>query len=156
MTMETTTSLQEETMSQLQELIQINIDACNGLDEAASAVNDPEVASLFRQTATDRRQFADELKAYVAINGETPVQQPSFGSKVHQAWMNVRAKLNGGDPHVVLIEAEFGEDQIKRAYEAALQDNPGNAMSDLLHSQYSVVKASHDKIRDMRDRCAMK
>ena len=156
MTVETPTTLADETTQNLQDLIRINIDAYNGLMEAAKAVDDPRVASVFRQTATDRRQFADELKLYVAWNGETPVRDQSFAATVHQAWMNVRAKLSGGDAYVVLVEAEYGEDQIKAAYEEALKQNPGNAMSELLHSQYAIVKAGHDRIRDLRDAHAKK
>ncbi len=70
---------------------------------------------------------------------------------VHRAWINVRSKLNSGDPHVVLVEAEFGEDQIKDAYEDALEQTTGNAMNAVLQKQYSQVKAGHDRIRDLGD-----
>jgi len=59
--------------------------------------------------------------------------------------------LSGGDAYAVLAEAERGEDQIKHAYEDVLQETAGSAMNDVLQSQYAIVKAGHDKIRDLRD-----
>lgn len=156
MTIETKNTLTEETIEKLNDLIRINIDSRQGLVDAAEAIDDDAVAGLFRAVATERAEFADQLKSYVTWNDENPTKEQSFASKVHQCWMNCRAKLNGGDAHVVLIEAEYGEDQIKHAYEDALTDNPGSAMSDVLHSQYAVVKSGHDRIRDMRDAYAKK
>lgn len=153
---ETKVNLTEETTQKLHDLVRINIDSHQGLLDAAEAIDDESVADLFRKVAGERSKFADELKMYVTWNAETPPQEQSFASKVHQCWMNCRAKLNGGDAHVVLIEAEYGEDQIKAAYEDALKDNPGSAMSDILHAQYAVVKKGHDKIRDLRDVYAKK
>lgn len=156
MALETKTNLTDTTIEKLQDLIRMNIDSHQGFLEAAKAVEDDEVASLFRRLATDRERFAEELKTYVEWNEETAPNEQSFAAKVHQTWLNLRAKLNGGDTHVVLCEAEYGEDQIKEAYEDALKDNPGSAMSEILHSQYSVVKAGHDKVRDLRDAWAKK
>ncbi len=156
MTTETKAALTEETVEKLHDLVRINIDSRQGLLDAAEAIDDKAVAEVFRKVASERSKFADELKMYVTWNAETPPKEQSFASKVHQCWMNCRAKLNGGDAHVVLIEAEYGEDQIKEAYEDALKDNPGSAMSEILHSQYAVVKKGHDQIRDLRDAYAKK
>ena len=156
MTLETKTDLTDESIEQLQNLITANVNSLEGLNDAAEAVDDPAVAKVFRQTADERRGFPDELKTYVTWNGEEASKEESWAAKVHQAWMKCRAKLNGGDAHVVLIEAEYGEDHIKEAYEDALKSNPGSAVSEILHSQYAVVKAGHDRIRDLRDAYAEK
>jgi uncharacterized protein (TIGR02284 family) len=52
---------------------------------------------------------------------------------------------------VVLVEAEFGEDHIKEAYEEALTRTGDSAINALLQKQYVRVKAGHDRIRDLRD-----
>lgn len=156
MSVETKSNLTDDTIEQLQDLITANVNSLEGLDDAAKEVDDETVASVFRQIAAERRNFPEELKTYVTWNGEEASKEESFAAKVHQVWMNCRAKLNGGDAHVVLIEAEFGEDHIKEAYEEALKSNPGSAVSEILHSQYTVVKAGHDRIRDLRDAYAKK
>ena len=151
MSLETTANLQEATVAKLQNLIRANIDAYDGLRESAEEVNDPSIAKLFRELAHERSNLASELQDYVERNGEDAVDDGSFSAGVHRAWINVRSKLNSGDPHVVLIEAEFGEDHIKQAYEDVLKETAGSAMNAVLQKQYAVVKAGHDRVRDLRD-----
>jgi uncharacterized protein (TIGR02284 family) len=151
MSLETKADLKPETVSKLQDLIRVNIDAYDGLRESAEEINDPSIATAFREIAHERSKFATELQDYVEWNGEEAIVDGSFAAGVHRAWINVRSKLNGGDPHVVLVEAEFGEDHIKQAYEEALAQTAGSAMNAILQKQYARVKAGHDRIRDLRD-----
>ena len=151
MSLETKANLKPETVTKLQDLIRINIDAYDGLRESAEEINDPSIATLFRELAQERSKLATELQDYVEWNGEEAIAEGSFAAGVHRAWINVRSKLNSGDPHVVLVEAEYGEDQIKDAYEEALKQTAGSAMNAILQKQYVHVKAGHDRIRDLRD-----
>lgn len=151
MSMESKVALKPETVGKLQNLIGLNIDSYDGLTESAEEINDPSIAKLFRELADERSTLATELQDYVEWNGEESVAEGSFAAGVHRAWINVRSKLNNGDPHVVLVEAEFGEDQIKDAYEDALKQTAGSAMNAILQKQYARVKAGHDRVRDLRD-----
>ncbi|GAA4460652.1 PA2169 family four-helix-bundle protein [Novipirellula rosea] len=151
MSLETKQSLSEATVKKLQKLIRANIDSYDGFRESAEELSDKKLATLFREIANERSALATELQNYVQWNGEEAEDDGSASAGVHRAWINVRSKLNGGDPYVVLIEAERGEDHIKNAYEEVLKDTAGSAMNDVLLSQYAVVKAGHDKVRDLRD-----
>lgn len=151
MSLETKADLQAPTVTKLQNLIRANIDAYDGLRESAEEINDPSIATLFRELAQERSKLATELQDYVEWNGEDAADDGSFAAGVHRAWINVRSKLNNGDPYVVLIEAEFGEDHIKNAYEDVLKETAGSAMNSVLQKQYALVKAGHDRVRDLRD-----
>ncbi|WP_442509354.1 PA2169 family four-helix-bundle protein [Novipirellula sp. SH528] len=151
MSLETKQSLNEATVKKLQKLIRANIDSYDGFRESAEELSDKKLATLFREIANERSALATELQNYVEWNGEEAEDDGSASAGVHRAWINVRSKLNGGDPYVILIEAERGEDHIKNAYEDVLKDTAGSAMNDVLLAQYSVVKAGHDKVRDLRD-----
>ncbi|HUG66257.1 MAG TPA: PA2169 family four-helix-bundle protein [Pirellulaceae bacterium] len=151
MVLETKTTLNDKTIESLQKLIRANIDAYDGFREAADEIDDQSVAELFRDLAGERSALATELQECVEWNGEEAEDDGSVAASVHRAWINVRAKLNGGDAHVILIEAERGEDHIKHAYEDILKDTAGSAMNDVLQSQYARVKAGHDRVRDLRD-----
>tara|TARA_R110002073_G_scaffold149182_2_gene302670 strand:+ start:16329 stop:16799 length:471 start_codon:yes stop_codon:yes gene_type:complete len=151
MSLETKQSLSEATVKKLQKLIRANIDSYDGFRESAEELSDKKLATLFREIANERSALATELQNYVQWNGEEAEDDGSASAGVHRAWINVRSKLNGGDPYVILIEAERGEDHIKNAYEEVLKDTAGSAMNDVLLSQYAVVKAGHDKVRDLRD-----
>ena len=95
--------------------------------------------------------MASELQSLVDFNGEEAEDDGSVAAKTHRIWINIRSKINGGDPYVILIEAERGEDHIKEAYEDILKETAGSAVNDVLTAQYAKVKAGHDKVRDLRD-----
>jgi uncharacterized protein (TIGR02284 family) len=151
---ETKQNLSADTVSQLQELIQINIDSRDGFRQAAEGLEDLTLRSAFEQLAQDRDLQADELARYVAWNGEMPRREGSLAATVHRTWMKVREMLATDNRHAMLSEAERGEDAIKEAYENALKGVPGSAMNDVLLRHYATVKASHDRIRDLRDASA--
>ena len=152
MSIETKQDLNEATVTKLQKLIRANIDACDGLRESADKIDNSAIAEQFHQLASERAALATELQNYIEWNGEDAEDDGSVAASVHRAWIDIRAMLNGGDPHVILIEAERGEDHIKEAYEDVLKETAGSAMNDVLLSQYSIVKAGHDMIRNLRDR----
>lgn len=154
MSVESKTNLNEATVSQLQDLIRINIDSQEGFQEAAKQIEDLSVSALFTELAAQRSQNATELQEYVAWNGKKPREEGSYAAAFHRTWMDLRAKLSDGDTHVILAEAERGEDSIKSAYEDALKETAGSAVNDVLTRQYANVKAGHDRIRDLRDHSA--
>lgn len=156
MSLETKTDLNDSTIQKLQKLIRANIDSYNGFHESAEEMDNTQLSMLFRELGDQRSAMASELQKFVEFNGEEAEDDGSVAAKTHRIWINIRAKLNGGDPYVILIEAERGEDHIKAAYEDVLKETAGSAMNDVLTDHYRVVKAGHDKVRDLRDSFAQK
>lgn len=151
MTTETKLNLCESTLAQAQTLIQANIDSYDGFKEASEKLNNPAIASLFEELASERSHFAQELQQYVSLNHQSPKTSGTALAGLHRVWMNIRGMFSNQNDYDILAEAERGEDHIKEAYEDAMKDDPGNAMSDVLHRQYAQVKSAHDRIRAMRD-----
>ena len=151
MAMETKLSLDDETISQLQELIQVNLDSAKGFREAADLIDDGLLQGKLLEIANSRDEQARMLQEYVSVNHEKPQREGSYSAALHRAWMNARAKFSSNDTYAVLAEAERGEDSIKAAYEDALKKHPGTAMNDVLLDQYEHVKIDYDVIRDLRD-----
>ncbi|WP_437204960.1 PA2169 family four-helix-bundle protein [Planctomicrobium sp. SH664] len=151
MPLESKTDLREETLEQIQDLIQTNIDSRDGFRHAASAIEDLNLSTLFHSLATQREEQANELSRYVEWNHEQPRREGSFAAALHRHWMTIRESLSTNNLYTVLAEAERGEDQIKTAYEEALRATAGSAMNDVLLRQYAQVKGDHDRIRDLRE-----
>jgi uncharacterized protein (TIGR02284 family) len=149
--METVTTLQEDTIAKLQDLIEICIDSAKGCADAAEHSDDEQVSSLFRQLGNQRADHTRELQGYVKLNREKPEKGGSALGTAHRLWLDLRAAINGGDPKVILIEAERGEDQIKQKYEEVIKETAGSALNDVLLRQYKQVKDGHDRVRDLRD-----
>lgn len=149
--METVTTLKEETLEKVQDLIEINIDSVKGFVAAKDAIDEPRVSQLFANLAETRADFANELKSFVHLNREEPEDSGSFAGGIHRMWLKFRNAINGGDVKVVLIEAERGEDAIKEKYEDVLEETAGSPLNGVLTRQYAKVKKGHDLVRDLRD-----
>jgi uncharacterized protein (TIGR02284 family) len=147
-----TQNLPKKSIDWLQDLIQINIDSHEGFKEAAENLKgkNPAIESMFRNLSVERDGQARELQAIVAANAEKPEKSGSVAAAAHRTWMDLRTALGGGE-HAVLSEAERGEDHIKEKYEKALEDLGSCSCTTVLRGQYTAVKASHDKVRDLRD-----
>lgn len=149
--METKLNLNKETIEGLQDLIAVNIDSAKGYKAAAEKVDNDSLSTLFGDFAKERERHAKALQSFVSWNGEEPEDDGSVRGSIHRAWLKARAAINSGDEEVVLIEATRGDEHIKSMYEDLLKDNPGNAMSDVLHRQYAELKADFDRISKLRE-----
>ena len=69
---------------------------------------------------------------------------------LHRAWADVKAKLGGGD-HTLLETAEQGEDEAKKAYKDALEQELPLPIRQLLTEQQAHIISSHDYVRDHRN-----
>jgi uncharacterized protein (TIGR02284 family) len=149
--METTMNLRNDTVEKVQDLIQINLDSAKGCREAAEKVEDAAITRLFSDLANERSAQAEELKKYVRLNREKPEDSGTAAGAMHRMWLSFRSAINGGEPKVILIEAEKGEDKIKAEYEQTLKETAGSPLNSVLLRQYAAVKAGHDRVRDLRD-----
>jgi uncharacterized protein (TIGR02284 family) len=147
-----TTNLPEKSINWLNDLIQVNLDSRDGFKEAADNLKgkDSSLITMFRTLSNQRAAQASELQALVATNSEDPADKGSVAAAAHRTWMDIRTALGGGEK-AVLEEAERGEDHIKGKYEDALKDLGNCSCTTTLRKQYANVKASHDKVRDLRD-----
>ncbi|MCA9295423.1 MAG: PA2169 family four-helix-bundle protein [Phycisphaerales bacterium] len=154
MTLKTSMPMSDDTVEQLQNLIRINIDSCKGFEQSAETIESESIAGLFRQIGRDRRHHAQQLRNIVSMTDTEAEDSGSIKGSIHRWWLSARGALNGGDDHVVLIEAERGEDAIKHCYEDAIKDVKEPAVRQVLTDQYAEVKRGHDTVRDLRDMVA--
>lgn len=155
MTVETQSDLNTETISTLQELIQINTDSSVGFDFVAKKLNHAMLSDAFRKIAEERRQLADELSVVVASHSAHPNREGSYAAALHRCWTSCREMVSSNDLYALLAEAKRGEDVIKQAYESALKETLAPAINDTLHRQFEQVRMTHDRVRDLRDAVKM-
>jgi len=149
--METITNLDNDTVSHLKTIIEYNIDAQKGFEDAASKIENKDIAGYFRQCSQRRGQFADQLKHVVNLNDANAPDSGTAKGTLHRWWLDLRGTIQDGDEHAVLAEAERGEDAIKNKYETVLKKTAGSPLNAVLTDQYAAIKETHDNIRDMRD-----
>ena len=143
-----------ETIETLNDLVAINNDRIKGYERAIGETKniDTDLKTLFigmiKESHTIRIALATEVQA---LGGE--IEGGTTGSgKLYRAWMDVKAVFTGNDRHAILSNCEYGEDAAQNAYSDALNtdDLPAHIRT-MLTDQQQTLKASHDKIRNLRD-----
>ena len=137
----------------LNSLIETCKDGQEGFRSAFQDVKNVDVKSLFSELSMQRQQFAGELQTLVRDLGEEMETEGSFGAAFRRGWMDIKAALTDGNEHGILVECERGEDAAVAEYREALdhEDLPLD-IRNVIQQQFTVVQASHDRVRDLRDR----
>jgi uncharacterized protein (TIGR02284 family) len=144
----------EKNAEVLNDLIKINYDRVKGYEKAAAETKDEDadLRSLFNGMAAESRIYIQELERYVTARGESPAGKTTLDGDIYRAWMDVKATFTGKGRKGILASCEFGEDAAQRAYEKALKvEGLSNEVRQVTSDQKMRLKASHDKIKRMRD-----
>jgi uncharacterized protein (TIGR02284 family) len=141
----------DDAISTLNGLIETCKDGQYGFKEAAEGVERSDLKSLFYECSQQRSQFAGELQSLVRELGGDPEESGSISAAIHRGFIDIKSIVTGRDETAILNECERGEDVAKANYQKATeQDLPANVKT-TIQNQYNTVKATHDKIRDLRD-----
>lgn len=132
------------------DLIETCKDGEKGFREAADALQDQNVKSLFRELSQQRAQYAQELQSHVSKLGEQPETTGSTAAALHRGWMNLRSAITGKSDQAIIDEAERGEDVAVEAYQKALRNDLPNQLKSVIETQYQGVQAGHNKVRDLK------
>ena len=148
------TTTTKETIEVLNDLVAINNDRIAGYEKALAETKetDSDLKTLFALMIDESRKLrlnlADEVQA---LGGEYDRGTTASG-KLYRAWMDVKAVFTGHDRHTVLANCEQGEDAAQNAYKDALNEkNVPAYIRTLLNEQKQTLKASHDKVKSLRD-----
>jgi len=143
---------QKEIISTINGLIETLKDGQEGFKQAAEAVKDSSLKSLFNEFSLQRARFAGELQAEAVKLGEPdPEKDSSTSGALHRAWINIKSAVTSGDDHAILAECERGEDSAVNEYQDAMKEDISAPVRSIIEQQYREVKNAHDRIRNLRD-----
>ena len=149
-----TTTTTKETIEVLNDLVAINNDRINGYEKAIeeAEASDSDLKSLFTSMIDESRKIRLSLANEVQSLGGEYDRGTTASGKLYRAWMDVKAVFSGHDRHTVLANCERGEDAAQNAYKDALKENNVPAyIRTMLEEQKQELRASHDKIKALRD-----
>lgn len=140
----------------INDLVKINNDRIEGYEKAITGINDEDgkdLAPLFAGMIAESKQFKTELEAIVVINDGEIAKGALVTGKLYRAWMGVKSILTAGGRRTILSSCETGEDAVQKAYAQALDSNDlPEGVRLLIEEQQSILKASHNTIKELRNR----
>jgi uncharacterized protein (TIGR02284 family) len=142
----------KEIISTINSLIETLTDGQEGFKQAADAVKDPQLKSLFHEYSRQRSRFAGELQTQARSLGETePEKTSSAAGAIHRAWIDIKSVVTSGDDHAILAECERGEDSAINEYKKAMEEELSSPLREIVSRQYSEIKSAHDRVKQLRD-----
>lgn len=141
----------DDVISTLNTLIETCKDGQEGFKDAAEAVDNSEMKTLFYDLSQQRSQFAGELQEEVRRLGGDPETSGSVSGSIHRGWINIKSAVTGGDQTAILNECERGEDVAKDAYKEAMDNNLPADVSQVVSRQYEAVQTAHDRVKALRN-----
>lgn len=141
----------------LNDLIQINNDRVTGYEKALEELSaeDSDLKSQFAEMIRQSNQHKSDLIREVQVLGAEVETGTTTSGKIYRTWMDVKAMFTGHDRQTVLNNCEFGEDAAQKAYKMALETEGLSAnLRSLITDQKTALRASHDKIKALRDSVA--
>jgi uncharacterized protein (TIGR02284 family) len=154
--MSTDTAKQHETERALNSLISTLLDSQKGFADIGDHLKDETLKRYFLAESLKRASFRGDLEEILHQNGVHDIKESgTTAGTLHRVWGDLKATLGGGD-HALLETAEQGEDEAKKAYKDALDQNLPLPVRQLLADQQAHILTSHDYVRSHRDALAAK
>ena len=148
----------EETVEILNDLIKINNDRIRGYEKAIENTDtlEAEIKTLYARMIEESYEYNRELSQEVVKAGGEPATDTSVPGSIYHAWMDVKATFTGQDTKSTLAACEFGEDAAQKAYAKALDKEAPlpRDVYDMVARQKSLLRGSHDLVRQYRDQYA--
>jgi uncharacterized protein (TIGR02284 family) len=140
----------------LNSLINTLLDSQKGFAEIGEHLKDETLKRYFLAESLKRASFRGDLEEILHQNGVHDIKESSTTiGTLQRTWGDIKARLGGGD-HTLLETAEQGEDEAKKAYADALEQDLPLPVRQLVAEQQAHVLAAHDFVRSHRDALASK
>jgi uncharacterized protein (TIGR02284 family) len=147
---------QHEMQLALNELISTLLDSQKGFADIGEHLKDETLKRYFLAESLKRASFRGDLEEVLHQNGVHDIKESGTTvGTLRRAWVDLKAKLGGGD-HTLLETAESAEDETKKAYADALDQDLPLPVRQLIAEQQAHILTAHDFVRSHRDALATK
>lgn len=133
----------EEISNKLNELLVKNYDADKGYLNAIENVDNDRLKMFFKRRASERSEFAKELRTEILQYGEIPEDSGSFKGAMHRNWMSLKSTFSSNNEESILEEAIRGEESSLEVYNELLQErNLPPSIDSLLIKHKNAIQAA--------------
>ncbi|GAB2663251.1 PA2169 family four-helix-bundle protein [Arenimonas aestuarii] len=144
--------LRQEKVETLNELIQATRDSAEFYADAAKAVKNPQLRSLFDDMAESKQGLVGSMAREVRAEAGEPATDGSLRGSLHQFYSTLRAEMakDHGD-YAYVKELEKSEDRLMAAFHDVIKrDDAPKAVKESLLSYLPKVQQHHDTMRERK------
>jgi uncharacterized protein (TIGR02284 family) len=139
-----------QSMSHLNELIEITRDGQHFYRHAIEHVSDAELQHLFRDLAQSKTHIIQALSVKVAAHHEQPSQGGTAAGRMREIYADAKAHL--GHPEAVYIDQlDQAEERMLDAFEDALKTAEPDVRA-LLAVELPKIRACHARIHQLNEK----
>jgi uncharacterized protein (TIGR02284 family) len=138
----------------LNTLLEINNDRSKGYQAAILETEDYDLKVLFSEFQQTSERCMEKLRAEVLRFGGVPYSGTDLASKVHRAWMDLKAAVTGNERVAILESCLYGDSIAIDTYNAAIENNLEDLNAEdkaLLVEQSYLIKADINKVTALKD-----
>lgn len=139
-----------EVIAKLNHLLGTVNDGKKGYREAADEVENTTMKTMFLQYAQQRATLGSELETQIRQLGGEAKEDGSAMAAIHRMWINIREAISKRDDYAIIAEVERGEDVAIDNYRSVMEEDLPADIKAFVSTQYDVVKAAHDEMRDLK------
>ena len=138
----------EKISNKLNELLEKNYDAEKGYLNAADNVESTKLKRFFKARASERSEFAKNLRTEILAYGQIPEDSGSFKGTMHRNWMSLKSLFSSNDEEAILEEAIRGEQASYDEYRDILkEDDFAPSTRKLLESQKQQIQSAINNLK---------
>lgn len=112
----------EQISSKLNQLLMKNYDAEKGYQNAVDNVDSERLKLYFKRRASERGEFASELRNEILQYDEDPKNTGSFKGSMHRNWMSLKSTFSSNNEEAVLEEAIKSEEASLNEYNELIKE----------------------------------
>jgi len=144
--------MRDETVSQLNHLVEVCRNGQHGFCQAAERSGDPHLQAILAEYASQREQFAAQLRYQVSKLGARPHDSGSVAGAFHRGWMGVRKTISSDADRTLIRECERGERFALASYKLALQHRLEPDVANLVEDQRAQIEIAYRRLQELQKR----
>ncbi|MGB3465605.1 MAG: PA2169 family four-helix-bundle protein [Cyclobacteriaceae bacterium] len=137
--------------SEIEQIIETNIDAAKGYEKAAEKLNDSELSTIFNRLAQQRKQFNEEIINELRPLGVTPETSGTTKGYFHRTWMDVSTAFSGNKDEQIIDESITGEStSLERYDEIIKKEILPQPVQERVANQKSFIYGAIDQLKEFK------
>jgi uncharacterized protein (TIGR02284 family) len=130
----------DDTISQLNSLIETCKNGELGYAEAARLVEDTRIQTVLEGYSKERAGFARALQSEVKKLGGEPAESGTLGAALHRGWMELKSMATLGSAGAILSACKTGEDSAWTHYKHVIDSDISGESRAMVDKQWEKVK----------------